>query len=516
MNARPRVSLVTAASALVAVGLAALPVPGAEAPLVGFPITDANLSCPSTTSGAQAGTVVGATVVPELATADGSATLNEVDSGKRLARVEALGVPRMLLATGTAQAPVTARAAAGWAPALLAGQASRADSGAAAGLSSAACLPTDTSWWFVGASSRSGRRDTLLVTNPAAEAARFDVELIGRDGAVEPVAGRGIDLAGQTAMVLRLDAIAADQDLLAVHVIATAGRVAAALRDVATDAAGNARGVDYLTPAAPAATTLVFPGLPATGPDDSVVRRTLYLVNPGEQYATTAVAVMTGSGTQPLDDLATVAVPAHGVVNVSLDEHLPDVPGSLLLTSDQPIAGSVAVSAGGGSRDLAWLSATPPVTADKAVSGAGVVPAGSRIRTTVTVAAPGAAVYGTLTVVPVGVSGQSVFAGRGPDRDLPKGWSDLAPGDEAPRRVRITVPAGSQRQLTLSGVAQAGALTLYWQSEAESGPAHLAHLSGAPGPLLTGYSWWPIRSQVPAVAVQADPGVLTANTTRRR
>lgn len=522
MKTRPgsRRSVIFLIAAALGVGAWATP---QRSPVVVPPyqITEAQLACPATTSGRQAGTVVGLIAVAGLVGGNGRAALAEVDTGKELAAISSLDSPLLLLATGAPQAPLTATAT-GWGAALLAGQASRTLSGQAAGMSSAACLATGDEWWFVGASSRQGRRDTLLVTNPAAEAARFDVELLGRDGVVEPVAGRGVDIAGRTQVALRLDAIAPDQDVLAGRVVASAGRVAVALRTVATAVDGTPQGVDFLAAGSGPDTSLVFPGLPSHAGDRRATQRTLYLANPGEEFATANAIALTDAGPAALTDLSAVVVPSQSVVSVPLEGRLPAGGAtSLMLRSDHPLVGAVLISTGAGkTRDLAWISATPPVTAQLPVAGAAAVPAGRQIITAVTVAAPGEAVYGTLTIAPIGTSAASIF-GTGA-QGLRSGeevqWAPLMAGTSSPtvRRVRINVPGGSQRRFTLPGVAGAGALALSWSAEAQSGPGHLSHLSVGSGPLLTGYGWWPSRSAVPGVAVRSDLAVLSAAATRGR
>ncbi len=484
-----------------------------------FLVTEAQLACAATTSGRQAGTVVGLVAASGVAAGTGRAALAEVDSAKELAAVSGLDSPLLLLAAVDPQSPLVATGS-GLGAAVVAGQASRTLTGQSAGTSSAACLATQEEWWFVGASSRQGRRDTLLITNPAAEAARFDVELIGRDGAVEPVAGRGVDIAGRTQVALRLDAIAPDQDLLAGRVLATAGRVTLAVRTVASASDGTARGVDYLAPSPGPATSLVFPGIARRAEGGPAIGSTLYLANSGDEFATASATALTDAGSAPLSDLGAVVVPAHSVVSVPLAGRLPTAAAtSLVLRSDHPLIGAVALATGGNERELAWITATAPLTAQLPLAGAAAVPAGKGISTTVTVAAPAEAVYGTLSILPMATSVTSIFGSDAKGLGgLGGAWVDLAASTPtvAARRVRINVPGGSQRQLTLPGVAGAGALALYWVAEAQSGPGYLAHVTTGSGSVLTGYGWWPSRSSVPGVAVRADPVVLSAPATRRR
>jgi hypothetical protein len=454
-----------------------------------------------------------ATTASDPAGAPGSAVLRLLDADADLARVAAPGDPVNLLVAERSQPPILMVAAESWAPGAVAGVALHDLDGAGAGLASADCPAPRAEWWFVGAGSQLGRGAALLVNNPAQEPARFDITLHARSGPVAALAGKGISLGPQSHVRLRLDALAQDQDLLAVQVRATSGRVAAALRDVAVPRGESPRGIDFI-PAAIAPTTRVWiAGIPA-----GEGSRDLVVVNPGTQFATLQTRLLTEEGPVDLDGLGTIAVPAGSVISTPVDRALEGRGGTLELTSDVPVTGGVRASWGGARRDLSWLSAVPPVAAPNDLAAAAAVPAGPGLSTQVAVVAPDAAVTGTLQVLASGTGSESVFTHDGPlARGEVAGGSGLASGGPrvlpAPTRVvgvvPVSVPAGSQRTIEVPDLGSAALAHLAWRSAPGSGPAVLSHLTLDPAtPLATGYSWWPTTSAVRATSVREDVGTL--------
>jgi hypothetical protein len=138
------------------------------------------------------------------------------------------------------------------------------------------------------------------------------------------------------------------------------------------------------------------------------------------------------------------------------------------------------------------------------------VPAGPGLTTTVTIAAPGSAVSGTLQVIGTGQADASVFTEEGlqglarpTDVVVVTGAVSSAPA------IGVSVPAGSQRTITVPGTEQHALVHLAWRSDPDSGPALVSHLALAPDrPAATGYAWWPTASAVRAVPVREDVGVL--------
>jgi len=181
-----------------------------------------------------------------------------------------------------------------------------------------------------------------------------------------------------------------------------------------------------------------------------------------------------------------------------------------------PITGGVRSTWGRARRDVSWSSSVPVVLAPTPLAGAGAVPGGPGLTTTVTVVAPQAAVTGTLSVMPTGSGGDSIFAAdRGPlvdgtvARDV-EGPTPITSNEwSGVQDVPLTIPAGTQRSITVPGVKGVAVVHLAWRSDPGSGPAVVSHLTlNEEAALATGYSWWPTASAVRVAAVREDLGTL--------
>jgi hypothetical protein len=486
------------------------------------PVSSSVLVCPQMTGAGDATNVLGA-VVAGPAPGSGSAALWPLASNDFGVQLPAPGEPVALRAAGRSQPPIRMRAEGSWAPSAEAGVAARQQAGTSEGLSSAACAAPGRQWWFVGAGSQLGRGAALLVSNAAEELARFDITLYAGAGPVQALAGKGIDLGPSSSVRLRLDALAPDEELLAIHVLATSGRVAAAVRDVAVPSEDRPRGVDFIPPAQAPGTRLVIAGIPAGDGD-----RDLVLVNPGSQFATVTPRLLTESGPVALEGLAAVAVPAGAIIRVDLNRVLGGRSGTLDLTSDVPVIGGARAAWGGGARrDVMWLAAVPLIGGPDPLGGAAAVPSGPGMTTTVTVGAPDGDVRGTLTVTRVETDDLAALSGAGGgsagatsggsgDRSDDSGAAlpelVLPPDPARTQAIPVTVPAGSQSVITVPGGgrrAAPGLVSLSWRSDPGSGPAAVSHTALDDAvPLVTGYPWWPVASSVTALTVREDLGIL--------
>ncbi len=507
------------------------------------PVSSAVLACPELTGAGQAINVLAA-VVAGPAEGPGSAVLRPMAATGDLVRLAGPGEPVALRTVARSQPPILMQADGSWAPSGLAGVLARQVTGTSEGLSSVACPPPGPQWWFVGAGSQLGRGAALLVSNPAEEPARFDISLYSGAGPVQALAGKGIDLGPRSNVRLRLDALAPDEDLLAIEVRATSGRVAAAVRDVAVPSEDRPRGVDFIPAAQAPGRRLVVAGIP-----EGDGARDLVLVNPGTQFATVTPRLLTATGATAVEGLAAIAVPAGAIIRVDLTRVLAGRSGTLDLTSDVPVTGGARAAWGGARREVVWLSAVPLIGDPDPLGGAAVVPTGPGVTTTVTVAAPDAEVRGTLTVIAMQSDDVSGLTGRPPAGAA--GAEDGAATDQAAtdeagaatattdeaggstsgvvreptlpevvlpdqpasaESIPVTVPAGGQRSIVVPGGGQAGVaglITLSWRSDPGSGPAAVSHVAlDADLPLATGYPWWPAASSVTAVAVREDLGIL--------
>jgi hypothetical protein len=138
-------------------------------------------------------------------------------------------------------------------------------------------------------------------------------------------------------------------------VVSTGGRVAAAVRDNATNGSVPA-GVDWLNPAAPPATKVVVPAI-APGPGV----RTLTVVNPGELQATATITVHGASGAFKPAGRTSLTVPAGGVKVVRMESALRAEATAVTIESDEPLTASVRM-ADAKNVDFASIGAVEPLT----------------------------------------------------------------------------------------------------------------------------------------------------------
>ena len=196
------------------------------------------------------------------------------------------------------------------------------------------CAAPARQWWFVGAGSTAERDSTMLLSNVDDSDAVVDVVLRGADGPLETTGAQGVRVgAGQT-VDLRLFDLVAGEDDVALEVVATQGRVVAAVSD---DWSGvDVVGSDWL-PASPApAETVLLPGVLDPGP-----RSRLVVANASESATPVDVSLVDDSGTFLPTNAPSVVAPAGGVVSV----RLPDVGAgaALLVEADTPVTAAVRI-----------------------------------------------------------------------------------------------------------------------------------------------------------------------------
>ncbi len=273
-----------------------------------------------------------------------------------------------LVAVGLAQQldgdALLVRAQGGLAAGLEVEQVTRGTSGSQRGLAALRCDAPQTDQWFVGGSTRVGEAATLLLANPDDTPAVVDVEVLTADGPVDTRPGRGIAVGGRARTAVALDRLAPDHDLLAVHVHATRGRVAAAVRHARFDGR-TPRGVDWVPPAGPPARTVLVPGLPS-GPG----RRTVLIANPGPDDTVVSVQLATADGLVVPAGLEQVPVLAGTTIAQDISALLATSPAAVRVVSrDAPVlASGLVVDARflgdrpvGPVRELAWTGAARPL-----------------------------------------------------------------------------------------------------------------------------------------------------------
>ncbi|MET9517717.1 DUF5719 family protein [Streptomyces sp. NPDC002994] len=259
----------------------------------------------------------------------------------------------------TAEAPALVGSAEGrLAPGWAAQQTTKVTAGQGRGVLGVSCTAPDTNFWFPGASTADERQDYVHLTNPDDTAAVADIELYGKDGAIESDSGEGITVPARSSVPVLLSTLSADSaENVSVHVTTRTGRVGAVVQAVDEEA-----GSDWLAASAEAAGTAVLPGIPA---DATSVR--LVVFAPGDDDADLKVRLAGPTGSITPAGHETLHVKAGMTTAVDLKDVTKGEAGSLLLSPaaqgrPTPVVAALRVVRGeGAAQEVAYIPATGQV-----------------------------------------------------------------------------------------------------------------------------------------------------------
>lgn len=275
-----------------------------------------------------------------VVTGDGGVSSNPIPQGSVPVVVEGSG---RLAATATAVIESTARA------------------GDDRGLARASCASAATSWWFVGGQSTLGRLTRIVITNPDLAPATFDVAIYDGDGLVDAPAGRGLSVAAQSRVELRLDALAPDAAATAFHIQTSSGRVHAAVL---------VRGVDGLTPlgsewlpALTPATRVVIPIPAGLRNIDAYVMAQREVPTDFSFVVRTPAGVFTPAGAEGL------TLAADSVISVPMDDALAEGGALEIISNVGIVAGVTATQSGTGLSDYVAFGSAPAIKGLALTSG---------------------------------------------------------------------------------------------------------------------------------------------------
>ncbi|MFA3875384.1 DUF5719 family protein [Streptomyces sp. MMCC 100] len=409
---RTTLSLIACAAALAAVtGFAVVSAPddsGSDtaAPAARLPVERTSLLCPAPSTSDLAETAYTSfTPVTKGADEKGSAALVTAESAgatedgedggkgdkeekgekgekteKPVVQPKAPGTPVAGKTTGADTPALIGTGEGGNAPGWTVQQTTEVAAGTGRGLQGVNCTAPDTEFWFPGASTATDRTDYVHLTNPDDSAAVVDIELYGKDGALESTVGEGVTVPPHASESLLLSTLSdVKQTDLTVHVGVRSGRLGAAVQ-----ALDDKTGGDWLTAAADPASDLVMPGIPK---DATAVR--LVLFTPGGTDADLKVRLASPSGLITPAGHETVHVKAGMTTGVDLGEVTRGEAGSLVLTPTDrsvPVVAALRVVRGkGDEQESAFIPASDPV-------GARATAADNRAKsTTLALSAPDAA-----------------------------------------------------------------------------------------------------------------------------
>ncbi|MFJ6658029.1 DUF5719 family protein [Streptomyces sp. NPDC091377] len=366
---RTTLSLIAAVTALAAVtGFAAVSAPDAPGDTPAraaatLPVERTSLVCPAPSSSDLAETTYTAFTPATEGTGDkGTAQLLPATGDSADKPAKSVLTPKEPAApVGTdrsgADAPPLAGTAEGrLAPGWAVQQTTEVAAGVGRGLQGLGCVAPDTDFWFPGAATDADRTDYVHLVNPDDSAAVVDIELYGKDGALESEVGSDITVKALTSEPVLLSTLT-DEELtdLTVHVNVRSGRVGAAVQ-----ALDEKRGGDWLTASADPADSLVMPGIPE---DATAVRLIAYSTGGSDADLKLRLASPSGSITPVGNE--TVHVKAGMTTAVDLGDITKGEPGSLVLTPSGtavPVVAALQVVRGkGDDQETAYIPAARSV-----------------------------------------------------------------------------------------------------------------------------------------------------------
>ncbi len=387
MLRRPPVALAGAAVALVVVvGVGQLLVPSpirADTTPVAEPVASTELVCPVTTASAALVSTISAGVAPLPSVADGVATLADLttlaSSSEPLLVKEPGGTVTRVVTTKPGPAQL-ARATGSFAGAFGADQLIRSGEGSSRGLAAAPCARPVTETWLIGGGSTVGRLTQVLLVNDDDRPAQVDLLVYGPNGPVPAPGGSGIVLPASSRRQVRLDSLAPNQIVTAVHVSVTSGRVGVSGLD--QQSSGLIPLGMSLLPATEAGTLVVIPDIP-----QPVTSARLDLISP-DVDTTVALQLLTPDGSLVPVGIDHIDLQAGHVTSVDIFDVLAGQPAGLVISSTAEVVAGVEVGTGGkvsGTlHEKDATAGTPPLSAPGIVVGL----AGGAFKHAVTLAAP--------------------------------------------------------------------------------------------------------------------------------
>ena len=243
---RTTVSLIACATALAAVtGFASLNAPDASGTNTAraaaeLPVERTSLLCPSPSLSDLADTsYTSFTPVTKGTGSDGKAELvsaaqesdakdkktDDKKAAKPVLTAKDPGTPDTEDASGGDSPALIGTAEGRFAPGWTVQETTEVAAGTGRGLQGVNCSGADTEFWFPGASTAADRTDYVHLTNPDDSAAVVDIQLYGKDGAIDSPVGEDITVPPKSSEPILLSTLVSDkQTNLTVHVSARCGR----------------------------------------------------------------------------------------------------------------------------------------------------------------------------------------------------------------------------------------------------------------------------------------------------
>ena len=244
------------------------------------------------------------------------------------------------------------------APGAVALQRSLTGAGDGRGLVTTACGPAAAESWLLAGGAQPGRRERVVLTNPGPNAVTVDLDVLGARGPVPSPNGRGVVVAPYGRTVVLLDAIAGQENVPVLHVVASGGEVAAVLDDTWLDGVVP-RGGDDAAPAADPSREQVVPAVRVDG------AASVRIAVPGADEAVVQTRVLTAGGPRPVPRDAVVRVAGQQQPRHRPERRCPVAAYAVQVRADVPVVAAAMVERRAkpkGPSDLAWSSSTPAIT----------------------------------------------------------------------------------------------------------------------------------------------------------
>ncbi|MEU8138905.1 DUF5719 family protein [Streptodolium elevatio] len=440
---RTTLSLAAAVAVLaVIVGLATLTRPSSSraadaTPPKQVPVERAEAVCPQVRTLDGASTLYTAYSPGNGSATGGAAKLANLGDKAERGKLDTPGRPGSVAIDGKEVPAVGWGTDGAFAPGFSAQATTRLGNGAGRGLAGVQCQAPGTDQWFVGTSTADNREAYLYLSNSTNVAAQVDVELYGPDGPIAAEGVRGLTFTPGESQNIMLKPLAPNVPVVAVHVLARSGRIAAAVRDQ-QGIAGN----DWLPQAAGSGRSFVVPGLPE---DATNVRLTLF--GASDTDTDVSIEVVGKASTFKPAGFESALVKRGKVTEVDLGDITKGEASALRLTAARAdVLVGVRVTRGtGDTTDVAYLAATPEL------SGRAVMAdnrAGGTLGTVVYLTAPQGAAKVKLT----------------------------STAGAEPATAEVDIPAGTTVGVPAPVPAGAAQFALTIEPAAGSGPVHAARM----------------------------------------
>lgn len=299
-----------------------------------------------------------------------------------LGSVETAGKPLQRTVKAPAAGALLVSASGGLARGATAVVSSVLSSDETSGLVASACGSASNDWWFSAVDTSVGATSRLVLANPTRAVAVVDLAMFGYNGPIEPAGARGITVAPFSQRTLDLSRFAPGSDALTVNAHASRGSVVAAVLTTKRRRVSVA-GSEWVSPNAGPTTNLVINPAPRQEGDASrggsdapggaqnlspnEGKQRLLLTNTSGRQALAHVRVFDTSGTFTPTRLADVRIsPGSVVVEDLLPITLGEAAG-VRVSSNVPVTGAITTITSAEAEDFTVSASAEGLTAPAVV-----------------------------------------------------------------------------------------------------------------------------------------------------